>query len=302
MNAALKTELKKLARDQIKFGEPLFLHTAYRVGGPADIFIRPKDLKTLRDILFFLNKYKIRAFVLGNGSNILVRDGGIRGAVLQLAELEFCRILRKDDILIAGAGIKIAQLLVYCAKYGLSGLEFLAGVPASLGGAVVMNAGALRSEISDVIYSVIVLDKKGNISEFTKNKIKFSYRSSSLKNYIVISVKLKLKKSVSNAVEERIKENLSFRLKTQDYAKPSAGCVFRNLPSIAAGRLIEQAGLKGQGFGGAAVSLKHANFIINKHKAKASDIIRLIQYIKRKVYNKFSVRLKTEVKIIGENR
>ncbi|MFH1776367.1 MAG: UDP-N-acetylmuramate dehydrogenase [Candidatus Omnitrophota bacterium] len=299
MNVVFKKKLQRIMPGQIWFDQPLARHTVFGIGGPADILIQPKNIISLQEFLKSLSRNKIDIFVLGNGSNILIRDGGIRGIVLRLRDKAFCQIRPKGDLIYAGAGVEVTQLLNYCLSSGLSGIEFLAGIPATVGGALVMNAGAFAGQIADVVSSVTCLSRNGEIYELPRDRIKFGYRRSSLKNYIVIAGKFKLKKSNTDYVRQKIKENFLSRKKTQDMNYSSAGCVFKNLRSVSAGILIDRAGLKGLSFGDAAVSLRHANFIVNRGRATAKDILRLIRHIKHEINNKFNIKLQTEIRIMG---
>lgn len=282
---------------QIRKNESLKKHTTFKIGGRADFFISPDDARDLEFIVrqAKINKIKIR--VIGSGSNILVSDRGIDCAVIVLNSGYFKKIVFKGNRLYAGAGVLLSEAILSSGKRGLSGLEFLTGIPGTMGGALVMNAGARNKKIGDLVESVLVMDNKCRFKTLSKKAVSFGYRKSSLKNYIVLGANLKLRKAAPDKVSQRIREYLKRRYLSQEYRAPSAGCIFKNPAADSAGRLIDACGLKGKRSGGAQVSLKHANFIINNGKAKAKDVLRLMALIKKQVKRKFNINLEPEIKI-----
>lgn len=287
----------KSLRNKIKFSELLKNHTTFKIGGPAKLFIEPKDTADLKSLLNCLKRYKIPYFVIGKGSNILVSDKGIKRAVLRLNSPPFKEIVFKRNYLEAGSGALLNNVISQAWKYGLSGLEFLVGIPGTIGGALVMNAGIRKRNIQDLVESIRVMDASGKIKILPKKKIKFSYRRSNLGKYIVLSACLKLSPKNKREIKDKMDEYLKFRKATQDLGRPSAGCVFKNPGGDSAGRLIDLCGLKSKQVGGAYISGRHANFILNKGNAGSSDVLRLMELAKREVKKKFDVTLKPEIKI-----
>ncbi|MCK5595757.1 UDP-N-acetylmuramate dehydrogenase, partial [bacterium] len=241
---------------------------------------------------------------LGGGTNVLIRDRGIRGVVLNLAH-GLCSISIKTDSVICGAGTLLSKLLKQVAKVELTGLEFAAGIPGTVGGAVVMNAGTkeIRNiehvSIGNLIESVKAIDMNGNVCELGKEDLRFGYRKSNLSKYIILEAKLKLKTGSKKEISDRVSILLEHKKSTQVLDIPSAGCIFKNLDGHSAGRLIDKAGLKGLAVGDAQVSEKHANFIVNKGNASAQDVLELIKKIKLTVFEKTGVELEEEVKVMG---
>lgn len=274
-------------------------HTTFKLGGPAKFFIEPKDTAELRLILGYVRKYKLSLFVIGAGSNILIRDKGIDGVVLQLSSPYFREFIFNGKHLKAGSGVMLSQLLNATEKQGLSGLEFLAGIPATVGGALIMNAGisGKSKNIGSLVENVTVMNYNGNIKLLKKQALRFGYRTSNLSKYIILNARLNLFKKDKQTVKNRIAEYINYRKVTQDISKPSAGCIFKNPKMTSAGRLIDLCGLKGKRIGGACISKRHANFILNLGNARASDVLRLMNLIIKRVKNKFNVTLEPEIKI-----
>ena len=311
MNKELVKELRNLISGEIKFNEFLSKHTSFRIGGHADVWIYPKDISDIKNTLMFCNRYNIPVTTIGGGTNVLISDKGIRGVVLNL-ERGLCDINIKGEYVICGAGILLSKLLKQVSKAELTGLEFAAGIPGTVGGAVTMNAGTKKAQsakrkaqntshetIGDLVESVKVIDTKGNVSELGKEDMRFGYRKSNLSKYIILEVKLKLKHGNEKEINDRISRFLEHKKSTQVFDIPSAGCIFRNPDGHSAGRLIDDAGLKGLAVGDAQVSEKHANFIVNNGNASAQDVLELIKKIKLTVFEKTGVKLEKEVKIIG---
>jgi len=292
-----ETEIKALY-----FDEPMQKHTSFRVGGPADIFVVPSNVDELKSLIRLVKNENIPMFVLGNGSNLVVRDGGIRGIVINILD-NFNSIQIKDDIIEAETGVLLSKLSHTAMKNSLSGLEFSSGIPGTLGGAVVMNAGAYGEQISDLVISSDYIDLDGNIHTLEGGAQDFGYRKSfySKKNLIVLKAVMKLIPSNMNDIKEKMTSLLLQRNEKQPLSFPSAGSIFKRPEGYFAGKLIEDAGLKGYIHGGAQISDKHTGFIVNRGKARAAEIIHLIEYAKEIVKIKFGVELETEVKIVGED-
>ncbi len=296
--------LKKL-KGKVKTKEPLASHTTFKIGGPARFFIEPKDIEDLKFLVLNAKAHKFDIFLIGAGSNILVSDKGVSGVVLRLASAPFKGISVKGNCLRAGAGLLLGQLLQKTADCSLSGVEFMAGIPGTIGGALAMNAGARGGSIGDLVENVRVMDYNGGIKIINKKNIKFAYRFSSLSRYIILDVCLKLNKKNKLLVKRDIAKYLKLRRDIQDISMPNAGCIFKNsltksalgFAERRAGRLIDLCALKGKSSGAAEVSRKHANFILNKGNAKASDVLKLMRLIKRRVKEKFKIDLKPEIKI-----
>ncbi|MBN1913429.1 MAG: UDP-N-acetylmuramate dehydrogenase [Candidatus Omnitrophica bacterium] len=288
---------RKYLKGKTKLKEPLKKHTTFKIGGPADFFFEPKDEEDLKSLLLGLKKYRIPFKIIGAGSNILAGDNRLPLAVLRLSSAFFKRVEFKGKILEAGSGASLGRLIRFAQARGLSGLEFLSGIPASLGGAIAMNAGWKGKGIADVIKEVTVMDHQGNVKRLDKKQIRFTYRNADLSKYIILRALLRLSSKDKRRIREAIRKNLIYRRQTQDLSAPSAGCIFKNPPGASAGKLIDLCGLKGKKAGGARVSSKHANFILNSGDARAGDVLNLMSLISRKVKNKFGVGLKPEIKI-----
>jgi len=286
-------------KGKIRLREPLKNHTTFKIGGPAKFFIEPKDTNDLKLLLGLIRRYKLPLFVIGSGSNLLITDKRINGVVLRLNAPYFKELSCRDNYLNIGAGLLLSKVILFAKEHGLSGVEFLAGIPGTVGGALAMNAGVAwnKHSIVEVVESVTVMDYKGKTRILNKKEIRFSYRRSSLSKYIILSALIRLKRRNKKQINDKIKAYLKYRRLTQDLSKPSAGCVFRNPAGDSAGRLIDLCGLKGKRIGDAAVSLRHANFILNLGKASARDVCRLMDFIRRKVNDRFNVNLTPEIKI-----
>jgi len=290
---------QKSLKNKVKINEPLASKTTFKIGGRAGVFAEPEDIEDLRSVIVSAKKYRISVVILGAGSNILVRDKGVSGVVLRLSSPKFKKIAFYDDCVLAGSGCTLARLIREASKRSLSGLECLAGIPGTVGGALIMNAGAWGGCIGDLVEEVMILDYNGKTKAIKKKDIKFNYRTSNLAKFIILGAKLKLLKVRKREIEGKIKNFLAKRRQTQDNASPNAGCIFKNPDGNSAGKLIDLCGLKGRHVGGAVISRKHANFILNKRNAKARDVLELMGLIKDKVRNKFKVNLKPEIKIWG---
>lgn len=285
----------------ILLDEPMSKHTTFRVGGAADIYLRPGSIAETVSLIGILKRMAVPYLIIGNGSNLLVSDKGIRGAVVEIgAGMEGYRV--DDNILYAEAGIKLSKLANIALGNSLSGLEFASGIPGTLGGAVCMNAGAYDGEMRDVIREVTYYDDKGNINTISNERCEFDYRRSffSGKSHVVLGCSLKLTKEDPEKIKSKMEDYNKRRKEKQPLEKPSAGSTFKRPAGYFAGKLIQDAGLRGYSIGGAAVSEKHSGFVINDGDATAKDIYELILYIKRTVKSKFDVELEPEVKLIGD--
>lgn len=294
-------------KGEVLYNEPLSKHTSFRIGGPAEIFILPRDERDLRTI--FRNKGDTPLFILGEGTNLLVSDNGIKGIVVCLRE-GFKTIQdpvfpddgRETGILKVGSGVKMSYLAKYAARLGLSGIEGLAGIPGSLGGALIMNAGAEGHEIGTVVKSITRITSAGETQVLQKEEIEFHYRKTVFPpgDGIIVEAELELQKGDSKSIHENIDLLLTKRSNKQPLTLPNSGSVFKNPPGDIAGRLIESVGLKGFSIGDAGVSIKHANFIVNKGNASAREVLRLIEHIQNVVKEKTGIELKTEIIVVGD--
>ncbi|HSL94290.1 MAG TPA: UDP-N-acetylmuramate dehydrogenase [Bacillota bacterium] len=294
-------ELNRRLSGVLIFDEPMSRHTSFRVGGPADALFVPRDLGELKRCLRETHELGLPVTIIGNGSNLLVCDGGIRGLVIKLSgTLDWIHI--SASRVRAGCGVLLSTLAYKTVEAGLGGLEFAAGIPGTLGGGVIMNAGAYGGEMKDVVTSVRALLPTGKECEFSAAEMNFGYRCSSMQNsgMYVLEVVMELKPSNKEESMAIIRELNDRRKAKQPLALPSAGSVFKRPVGYYAGPLIESAGLKGVRIGDAEVSTLHANFIVNVGNASAADVLALIAHVKDTVYREFGVSLEQEVKVIGE--
>ena len=281
--------------------ESLKKHTTYGIGGPADLMIFPKSKQDLIKVIEIINENKIQLTILGSGSNVLVSDNGIRGAVISLKN-SLKQIEVDENILYAECGTMLGKIVKHAVKNNLIGLENLNGVPGTLGGALIMNAGAWGGEISENLIHVEVINSKSEIQKIQKKDLNFSYRQSSFnKDDILLSAKFNLKKADKDIIKENFIEAQSGRKKSQPLNKRSAGSLFKNPKNNSAGKLLDEAGLKGFSIGDAKISEKHANFFINDGDASSRDMLMLIKKAHKEVKDKFNVNLTLEVKLMGFN-
>jgi UDP-N-acetylenolpyruvoylglucosamine reductase len=281
--------------------EPLAKRTTLRVGGPAEIYVEPASEADLAAVLKFCAERDVNFFVLGRGSNLLVRDGGIRGVVICLAQPVFSAVEIVGEHLRCGAGAKLKQVAVEAKRAGLSGVEFLEGIPGSVGGALRMNAGAMGSATFEAIETIRVMDQAGKARDLAAAEVKVEYRCCALlRNHIALGAVFKGRAATPAEVEQRMKMFSNKRWTSQP-AAPSAGCCFKNPAAIPAGRLIDELGLKGTRVGGAMVSHEHGNFIVNDGSATARDVLELIELLKARAKNERGIELHTEVEIVGED-
>ena len=295
-------KLKEHIKDeQIFINEPMSKHTSFKVGGPADIFVKVKTLDELKYVLKIAKQENVQVNIIGNGSNILVKDNGIRGIVIKL---DFKDINMIDDVTFSvGAGVSLILLSKEAAKKILTGLEFASGIPGTIGGAIKMNAGAYGGEMKDVVISTTYLDENLNLKTIDNQQHEFGYRSSIFTKhdeYIIVNSIIKLEKGDLEEINRVMLENSNSRIEKQPINYPSAGSTFKRGEGYITAKLIDEAGLKGYNIGDACISEKHAGFIINKGKATAKDICSLIEHVKNTIYEKFRIKLDLEIKILGE--
>lgn len=285
----------------LRLDEPLAKRTTLRVGGPADVYVEPASEEDLAAVLKFCGEHDLRFFVLGRGSNLLVRDGGFRGVVICLAHPFFSRIEIKDERLHCGAGAKLKNVAVEAKRNGLAGLEFLEGIPGSVGGALRMNAGAMGGATFDVVESIRLMDYSGNACGALPGELTVEYRGcAALKSHIALGAIFKGRPDSRESIEQRMIAFSKKRWTTQP-AAPSAGCMFKNPAAIPAGKVIDELGLKGMRVGGAFVSAEHGNFLVNDGTATARDVLQLIEKLRQHVKAERGIELHTEVEIIGED-
>jgi UDP-N-acetylmuramate dehydrogenase len=285
-------------RGTVRFQAPLAGYTSFKIGGPADVLVEPADAEDLVQLVAQASAQKLPMFVLG-GTNLLVRDKGIRGVVVSLARL---RSIKEEpgSVLYAEGGVGMPTLISYAIRRSLAGLEWAAGIPGTVAGCVVMNAGTRLGEMKDSVKAVRIVTPTGTVLDCPARDLIFEYRRAALPAGIVAGVWLQLKPGVRSDIEKVVKDYLRYRRDTQPLTLPSAGCVFRNPPNDSAGRVVEAAGLKGAHVGDAEVSRKHANFIVNQGHASAKDVLALIRKVRAQVARKTGVKLELELKIVGQ--
>ena len=286
---------------ELRLNEPMAKHTSFRIGGPADVLAQPADEAELAALLKRAAEHAVPVTLIGNGSNLLVRDKGIRGLVIKLSN-SFSDMKALGNELTFGSGISLAMASKKAASLSLSGLEFAVGIPGTIGGAVYMNAGAYDGEMAKVVTSVRVMDREGKISELKASELAFAYRHTALQNsgLIVTSVTCVLQPDEADAIAAKMADFSQRRISKQPLELPSAGSMFKRPVGYFAGTLIEQTGLKGYTVGGAQVSTKHAGFVVNVGGATAQDVLQLISDVQSKVFAAHGVRLEPEVLVLGE--
>jgi UDP-N-acetylmuramate--alanine ligase len=293
-------ELKLSAQSVVRRNERLAPRTTLRVGGPADLYVEPASEEDLSAVLSHCRNGGLPVFVLGRGSNLLVKDGGFRGAVISLPQPHFSRIEVAAPHLRCGAGSRLKQVAVEAKRHGLAGLEFLEGIPGSVGGALRMNAGAMGGAMFDVVESIRVMDLEGTVREFGVKDLRVEYRSCpALAKQIALAALMRGRPEARELIEARMRQFSQKRWQSQP-AAPSAGCMFKNPASIPAGKLIDELGLKGTRVGGACVSVEHGNFIVTNGSATARDVLQLIEIIRERARQQRGIELEPEVQIIGE--
>ena len=287
-------------KDNVRINEPMKNHTTFKIGGPAQYYVTPESVTQIQEVVSLCKDKNISLHVIGNGSNILVGDDGVDGVVLALFNT-FSDYEIKDNVITAQAGMSLIKLAVIALREGLTGLEFASGIPGSVGGAVYMNAGAYDGQMKDVVTSVTVLDEAGNIRILGRDELDMGYITSAVAkhNMIVLQVIIELKAGNKEQIKDRMNQLSELRKQKQPLEYPSAGSTFKRPEGYFAGKLIADAGLKGYSIGGAAVSEKHAGFVVNMGGATAKDVVELTDYIKKRIIEQFGVTLELEIKKIG---
>lgn len=291
---------KIISKEKIHTNVPMKNYTSFKIGGNAEVLINIETIEELQEIIKIAKQEKIKLFVLGNGSNLLVSDEGIKGIVLKI-EIKKFEIDEEKGIITIGAGNKLGEIAQKLLQKEISGFEFAAGIPGTMGGAIRMNAGAHGSEMKDIVKTITYIDMEGKINKITNNQAEFEYRNSifSRNNYIITEAEIELNKGTKEEIQEKMLEYANFRKEKQPIEYPSAGSTFKRGKDFITAKLIDDCGLKGYQIGGAQVSEKHAGFIINKGNATAKDVKELINHIKKEVYNKYGKEIETEIEIIG---
>lgn len=299
-------ELCEIIEEQRVFrNEPMSKHTTFRIGGNADLYVKILSTIELQAVLEIAKKHNISIYIIGNGSNLLVKDNGIRGIVIQIGMENYTITSTEEGIIVkAEAGVKLAMLAQKLLQNEVEGFEFASGIPGTIGGAVKMNAGAYGSEMCNIIETTRYIDlKDGKIKELTNEEQKFEYRKSIFSNnkkYIILETTLKLKKGNVEKIKEKMQEYAKMRKEKQPINYPSAGSTFKRGNNYITAQLIDECGLKGYSIGGAQVSNLHAGFLINKGNSTANDVLKLVEYVKQKVYEKFGIKIELEMEIVGE--
>lgn len=298
-------KLKKLEEivdcNNVKFNEPMKKYTTMKVGGPCDAIVFPENIDEIKEIIKFCKTENMKYYVIGNGSNLLVRDEGIHAIIIKIGN-KFSKISVENDVVTVLAGATMPLVSQYAKNNSLSGFEFACGIPGTIGGGIKMNAGAYGSEISDVLETVTFMDENQNIKTITNIECDFGYRKSIFinnPNYIILSATFKFKHDEKEKIEEKMKVNSEARKEKQPLEYPNFGSVFKRPEGYFVGKLVSDSGLRGYTIGGAQVSTKHTGFIVNIGNATCKDVIDLIKYIQDTVYNKFNVKLTPEVIVIG---
>lgn len=293
-----------VGKDKVKYNEKMSKYTTMRVGGPCDCIVFPDEISKIKEVIDFCKNENITFFVIGNGSNLLVKDEGIHGVVIKLGH-RFGKIELDGEYILAYAGATMPTLSQLAKKNSLKGLEFACGIPGTIGGGVKMNAGAYGSQISDILYEVTYMDEKEEIKTIKNKDCSFGYRKSIFTinpNYVILSAKFKLERGNIDEIENKMKENSLARKAKQPLEYPNFGSVFKRPEGYFVGKLVDDAGLRGYKIGGAQVSTKHTGFIVNVDNATCKDVLNLIGYVQTTVYNKFNVKLTPEVIIIGGDK
>jgi len=274
---------------------PLAKRTWYGLGGPADYFIRPNSVEQLKEIVRRCNENEIRMRVMGLGSNLLVSDAGVRGAVIKLEAGEFAQVEYGDQEATAWAGAELSKLVLTCVEKGLSGVETLTGIPGSIGGAVKMNAGGIFGDFGAAVETVLLMDSTGNVFEKSKPELEFDYRRTNITAQFILNARLRLNTGDPEQIMRTVKEIWIYKKNSQPLNTKNSGCIFKNPRGISAGALIDRADLKGLQIGGAVVSEKHANFIVAKKGCTSDDVMKLIETVRKSVKEQFDVDLELEI-------
>lgn len=291
-----------IPKEKIYINEEMKKHTSFKIGGPAECLIKIESVDQIKKVYKIAKEFNIPLTVIGNGSNLLVSDRGIKGIVLkiEIKKLEFQEDKGKINIVV-GSGEKLGIIAQKFLNQEIEGFEFAAGIPGTIGGAIRMNAGAHGKEMKDIVKTVTYIDREGNIKKINNSEAEFKYRNSifSHKDYVIIEAELKLQKGNKEEILAKMQEYANFRKEKQPLEFPSAGSTFKRGEDFITARLIDECGLKGYQIGDAQISEKHAGFIINKGNATAEDVMKLIEYTKEQIYNKFGKRIETEIEILN---
>ena len=302
MNQILYNELLKImSEEQVKTEETMKNHTTFRVGGPAEFFVMPRTAEEVKKVIDLCRRESFPYYIIGNGSNLLVSDQGYRGVVLQIYK-EMSYIEVEENVVVAQAGALLSAIANKALENGLTGFEFAAGIPGTLGGACVMNAGAYGGEMKDVLEEVTVLTEEGEVLTIPKENLELGYRTSIIarKGYTVLEARIQLRGGEKEAIKSLMEELKDKRVSKQPLEYPSAGSTFKRPEGYFAGKLIQDAGLRGFSVGGAQVSEKHCGFVINRENATAADVAELMRQVSARVEEEFGVKLEPEVKRLGE--
>ena len=290
---------KVISKEKIYLNELMSKHTSFKIGGPAECLVKIQTAEELKEILELVSKQNIPLTIIGNGSNILVSDEGIKGLVLKI-EIDKFEINPETAYLKIGSGVKLGFIAQKCLKQQIAGFEFASGIPGTIGGAIRMNAGAHGKEMKDVVKTITYMDRNGQIHKIQNEEAQFEYRNSmfSHNEYIILEVEMQLEKGSSEEIQAKMTEYATYRKEKQPIEYPSAGSTFKRGTDFITAKLIDECGLKGYQIGGAQISEKHAGFIINKENATAEDVIKLMEYTKEQIYNKFGKVIEPEIEII----
>ena len=302
MNVNIKQHFQEiLGNDRVLEAEPMGKHTTFRIGGPADLFVAPENTDEIKKLIAICKEEEVPYFILGNGSNLLVSDKGYRGVIIQLYR-SFGQITLMENEIHAQAGALLSGIAAMAREASLTGFEFAGGIPGTLGGAVVMNAGAYGGEMKDVLKEVTVLTPEGQVVTLQARELQMGYRTSIIKEsgYIVLEAVISLKKGDQDEIKSRMQELAGMRSSKQPLSYPSAGSTFKRPEGYFAGKLIMDSGLRGYTHGGAQVSEKHCGFVINAGGATARDVCELMEHVQKTVYEKYNVKLEPEVKFLGD--
>ena len=305
MNEISKMLEKIISKDNFYIDEPMSKHTSFKIGGIADYYIKVQNENELKQVFDLAKTKKIPFQIVGNGTNLLVKDGGIRGFVIKI-ELKECSIGKQENFayVTVGSGVTLANLSFIALENELTGLECMAGIPGTIGGAIRMNAGAYGKEMKDLVVFSKCIDSDGNIHELNKKEHKFGYRKSAFEHneLIILETTLKLDFGEKEKIKQKMEECKNARIQNQPLDFPSAGSTFKRNSDIPTAKLIDECGLKGFQIGDAQISMKHAGFVVNKGKATAKDVLDLVEYTRKEVKKKFKKDIKLEIIVIGEEK
>ena len=300
MEKDYKKGAKGLIEGRVLVEAPMRQFTSIKVGGPADSLFFPKDVDELRKLVRYARRKSIPFFIIGKGTNLVVRDKGVRGWVISLTQ-GMKKIQLNGEVVEAGAGLPLQRLVQFTIRKGLTGLEPFFGIPGTVGGGLAMNAGAWGAELKDVLHSITLMKEDGEVVERSRPRLKFSYRRLDVpSSWIILKGRFQMKKGKKEEILERVKSYSEMRKRTQPLDYPSAGSIFKNPKEGPAGKWIEEVGLKGFRMGQAMISDRHANFIINLGKATAEEVIDLMELVEKKIYEKKGISLEREVEVVGE--